>query len=472
MTPEKVPRSDRSPRATGQDLEVLASSTGALELYREIRTHLLRLQRRAGNAAVARAVEHAAKVGGAVGVARAAEAVGVARAAEEVARGVARTITEAASTHEAAPREEDGKLYFPPLQIGSSDDEGRAEGAGAVTGIDVAELTRCILQEGEDEREAPTESAGPQFHPVVGKTAEDAQADWPDHAAVYDEWVAKHGVPIEGMAESWEGYLDQMVGMDWFGHRIYGHRLFLERLHAAEQYATSLQPELSPRAFVRAIGSRSHWRAGERGTSYHVFGMAVDVDAGRNPWVTNPRMEIRRNHDLWVIWRAVWLVGDGAEPVTAADSADRARSSSTEELWSHYHRASHAVQRYFRLLNDASASELAKLVADLGDPPEAIPLEYSPAAHPVEDLREASVERWREVIKADRDGLSRRGGLSAEHGFMNLRIELVRALRDHAGLAWGACDLGRAESGDMMHFDMRNTRFEQLRRAIRRGLTN
>jgi hypothetical protein len=43
------------------------------------------------------------------------------------------------------------------------------------------------------------------------------------------------------------------------------------------------------------------------------------------------------------------------------------------------------------------------------------------------------------------------------NGFMDLRREIVEAMCDStiADLAWGACDLGEKESGDMMHFQTR-----------------
>jgi hypothetical protein len=52
---------------------------------------------------------------------------------------------------------------------------------------------------------------------------------------------------------------------------------------------------------------------------------------------------------------------------------------------------------------------------------------------------------------------------SQNEGFLNLRKELVVALRDRAGLAWGAVDLGKGNmgNGDMMHFDMRTSRIGQ-----------
>lgn len=41
------------------------------------------------------------------------------------------------------------------------------------------------------------------------------------------------------------------------------------------------------------------------------------------------------------------------------------------------------------------------------------------------------------------------------NGFLNLHTDLVYALRQIAGLAWGAIDFGPYASGDIMHFDMR-----------------
>ena len=52
---------------------------------------------------------------------------------------------------------------------------------------------------------------------------------------------------------------------------------------------------------------------------------------------------------------------------------------------------------------------------------------------------------------------------SPNRGFLNLRKEMVVALRDQAGLAWGAVDLGASSkgNGDMMHFDMRTSSIGQ-----------
>lgn len=47
------------------------------------------------------------------------------------------------------------------------------------------------------------------------------------------------------------------------------------------------------------------------------------------------------------------------------------------------------------------------------------------------------------------------GGRDPLKGFLNLHPDLVYALREVAGLAWGAIDFGPRACGDIMHFDLR-----------------
>ncbi len=56
----------------------------------------------------------------------------------------------------------------------------------------------------------------------------------------------------------------------------------------------------------------------------------------------------------------------------------------------------------------------------------------------------------------------------------DLHLELVRALRDAGGLAWGASDIEGEQAGDFMHFDTRTIqachRFMDARRPGRQSL--
>lgn len=46
-------------------------------------------------------------------------------------------------------------------------------------------------------------------------------------------------------------------------------------------------------------------------------------------------------------------------------------------------------------------------------------------------------------------------------GMMDMSMDLVVALRDVAGLAWGGIEMSHTQNGDFMHFDCRNTDFGQ-----------
>lgn len=292
---------------------------------------------------------------------------------------------------------------------------------------------------------------------------------WPYHEQVYDRWQQEgRSLGIAGLASTWAGYLNQMRETTFMGHRVVGHEVFLTRLHQAQTYLYSTYPNLSNQELVTRVGhpgDRSQWRASERGTSYHVFGLAIDINAGLNPWIGNPAQQTRNDRSVWTIWRAIWLMGSNALPVWPADSHERATSQSqtTEELWQHFHQTSQVVGQYFTLLSNPQ--QLQARIASLGQLPTQPPNSYSPSSQPIAVLLTGDADTWQTVIEGDRDSWPTS---QPTQGFMNLRLELVHALRDVAGLSWGAADLGHRESGDFMHFDLRTPQFERLRSEIRR----
>ena len=95
---------------------------------------------------------------------------------------------------------------------------------------------------------------------------------------------------------------------------------------------------------------------------------------------------------------------------------------------------------------------------------------YIPTAIPLAQLRAGSVEHWVRVIQHDRDNWPNRRPDGTFREFMNLRRELVIALRDYGGLQWGACDLGESQSGDMMHFALDPPAFFRFRNDVRTRL--
>jgi hypothetical protein len=73
----------------------------------------------------------------------------------------------------------------------------------------------------------------------------------------------------------------------------------------------------------------------------------------------------------------------------------------------------------------------------------------------------AAAARWRATIVSDlarlRESPPFVNGRDPRNGFLNFQRDLVVALRDMECLAWGAIDFGPNASGDVMHFDCRNT---------------
>lgn len=316
---------------------------------------------------------------------------------------------------------------------------------------------------------------------------------WPVHSAVYAEAMASGGIGIEGAAETWEGFLDQMGEMNFLGHTVVGHTAFLRRLDIAQRFLRANHPDIPERQLVTSVGEpgdRSQWRAAERLTaSPHLFGMAIDINAAQNPWMSNPDEAERSTLYAWIIWRATWLMGRGT-PVTPAESHQRAGSrspasrqeepQSTEAIWEYFNEANQATLSYLNLVGNREA--VADRLRLLGEPPSAPgPVEvrgqtfigeYVPADIPLERLSQglAAIDDWIRVIEYDRNEWPNRGPNDTVRGFMNLRRELVVALRDHGGLQWGACDLGETQSGDMMHFALDPPQIFRFRNQVRQRL--
>jgi Domain of unknown function (DUF4157) len=297
---------------------------------------------------------------------------------------------------------------------------------------------------------------------------------WTAFASVYNRWQSQgRSFGIEGLAPTWAGFLAQMREMNFLGHRVVGHEVFLNRLHQAEFYLHRNYHDVEPQTYLGTVGrpgGRTQWRADERGTSYHVFGMAIDIDASKNPWIANPEQTERSKKIIWAIWRAVWLIGNGSRPIWPSDNHTR-RGSTTESLTHDFQQTSNTVKEYFELMQNESL--INTKIANLGAIP-FIPtplpanLQYFPANYSIDLLNRKSVSDWQSVINLDKDPWKHRGSFE-NMGFFNLNPRLVEALRDHARLNWGAVDLGNRESGDFMHFDLRSTQFERFRNEVRQA---
>jgi hypothetical protein len=273
-----------------------------------------------------------------------------------------------------------------------------------------------------------------------------------------------------GYDGGWSQWSQAIGGYRFLGRDVQVHEILARRLARAEAWL--LDHEQFRGMSAAAIGAeviREDFKClRHHRTSYHAFGLAIDVNYATNPWVGgDPDHPTANQHTLAAIWRAGWLTGAGTSYSPADASALARGGASTEEIFQYVDRADAALERYFALRDDPTALEA--LVSALGEPPPLPTAAVSAEASTADALRDTDVAAWRRRIDEDWRATHGRGtnwGTRRSPGMLDLELVLVQALRDHAGLAWGACDLGDDESGDMMHFDCRT---DDMARAARAG---
>ena len=166
--------------------------------------------------------------------------------------------------------------------------------------------------------------------------------------------------------------------------------------------------------------------------SYHCFGLAVDIDAGSNPFV--------RGDTEPVVMRATLLIkGSEYDPLKKPQEDVGAQ-------WDDMKAASDALRDYFALRGEGAEARIETLLI----------------AHPAARAR-ADAGTWKKAIEDDLARLRktdtwRRGDPTKT--MMSLDKDLVLALTN-AGLTWGGM-YKRPENGrDLMHFDWRGGTIQQ-----------
>ena len=156
------------------------------------------------------------------------------------------------------------------------------------------------------------------------------------------------------------------------------------------------------------------------GVSLHCYGMAVDVNVSRNPFV--------RRSGAAMVTRAVALMRGTEYILDSATGHDTASNA-----WDNLHAGSENLKAYFRLDRAGVERQLRthQRARDMGD-----------------------VTWWLEQIRADRDDEDRNRnwvGGSPTRGYMDLPKAFVTILAG-TGLRWGGTLAG---GKDIMHFDAR-----------------
>jgi hypothetical protein len=236
------------------------------------------------------------------------------------------------------------------------------------------------------------------------------------------------------------------------------HLELMRRLRLAEKWLQkhSLYREMSPVELGAALGIDEDHAGGrtKNNSSMHTLGLAVDIGYIKNPWVAGQAGSSTRNSYFRDVTKNVSRLLSGAEDTVTPKwlaSLGSESGRSTESAHIEIQKQHTALQVYLSLEKDTEGLKTAIHRGSLGVRPDLV-IRRGEAI-------DAAVRRWRGIIKSDRARLQHAvgGNRKPETGFLNLDRNLVIALRDHGCLAWGAIDLGRIESGDMMHFDCRAT---------------
>jgi hypothetical protein len=212
----------------------------------------------------------------------------------------------------------------------------------------------------------------------------------------------------------------------WLGVPISSgvHSLLLEKLREAESWLLN-QPQyknMTPAALGRALGFKadsvfSAARLSSDNQAMHGFGLAIDINVDGNPWIGAG----------WIVNNQV-LLQERYRMITALRKASGNNSLPGDTIFAYLHSIAQSA--------GDDTSKAYSILKQRND-------EF------VAYLRTNSQEHnyWKQSVTF--------GGREPLNGFLNLHPGLVYALRQVAGLAWGAMDFGPRASGDIMHFDMR-----------------
>lgn len=248
-----------------------------------------------------------------------------------------------------------------------------------------------------------------------------------------------------GITTGHAAWFDEVKAYTWLGHTIICHKLLADRLAKA---AAELKDETAP-ANGWFGGAHSLRKVGE---SLHSYGLAIDIDGGRNPYLLNPDSPTARFVEASATSSAIAEVIDRAmllvENKTKAEADLQSRPANADkgaralESYDKLKTASDALKAYMELDKPEKKKNLDALITTLGS----------------KDTRTA--DKWIEQIKTDRATLDAKARgkqwSSPQTGFLTLDRRLVKALTSSTGggLTWlGDDTIGSGR--DIMHFDTR-----------------
>ena len=181
----------------------------------------------------------------------------------------------------------------------------------------------------------------------------------------------------------------------------------------------------------------------ERG-GHHSEGIAIDLDYARNGYAVTRTGNVYGGEAAGAKLpgvRAAFMAACDRACLSAygrpADLSARGKGEATGAVWDRWKRVSDAVVAYLSPWYVSDAGQPGPLVGRVVPPQ--VAADYVALRTPL-------------VIGAP--SLAPPVARNPARGLMSLRRPVVVALCDVGGMRWGACDFGRLESGDIMHFDL------------------
>ncbi|HET7504007.1 MAG TPA: SH3 domain-containing protein [Kofleriaceae bacterium] len=184
-----------------------------------------------------------------------------------------------------------------------------------------------------------------------------------------------------------------------------------------------------------------HHAAANPYTHQHAMGLAIDIQPAQNVYLFESASGWMTYFEKLSVYAHKMFGGEILHPATLLEWS---KQMSTEELYQKVQSGSDSFSRllaYSRQLNknERDPDLLAKIAA---------------MGYKAQEARTVA----HQIALADEDFHLQEGRRNAS-GVMNMNQEMLIALRDVAGLAWGGAEIAAGENGDMMHFDCRLTDF-------------
>jgi hypothetical protein len=267
---------------------------------------------------------------------------------------------------------------------------------------------------------------------------------------------ADHAAQAAGYA-SFAAYKRDVVPFKFLGQKMKGqgsgevHKYLLARLQAAEAFLHQKYGKDNSQVLqsIQWSGEGNGGYDDEIGTHeshQHTMGLAIDIDPKQNPWLFSRSItglddtQMQWWYDTWEMMFYVACTVYGGDPITHDKMKQWSEKSSTEELYSKIDQNRESFDKYLTL-----SKQSPKVIKETL-------LQHQ--------ISEAYINQHIADIQKSSTYFHNGFGRTKEtKSFTGIHEDLLVALRDVAGLAWGGTEMSSNENGDFMHFDCRETDF-------------